>query len=139
MAIMKAAGGFDKVAMDFEPLPAGSYRTTIEECEDKKTSTNKDQTSVKLVVSEGEFKGRVLFDNLVWTTDKGEPNKVSYGRLRAYTEAIHGKEAAQVEEIDTESLVGGSVEVVLQLKTRKRQDTGEVVTENRIVKVLSAA
>lgn len=138
MAIMKAEGGFDKIAMDFEPLPADSYRVNVAGCEDKQTSTKKDQTSIKLEVTEGEFAGRILFDNLVWTKDDGTPNKVSLGRLRAYTEAIHGAAAAAVEELDTDALVGGSCIVVVQLKTEKRKDTGNVETKNRIAKVLPA-
>lgn len=135
---MKLSADFSKIATDFEPLPADAYRVNVESCEDKKTQTGKDQTSVKLVVSEGPFEGRVLFDNLVWTTDKGTPNTVSYGRLRAYTIAIHGEEAGAAADIDTESLVGGTCQVVVKLKTRQRQDTKEMVTENSIVKVLPA-
>lgn len=129
---------FSKIATDFEPLPADAYRVKVESCEDKKTQTGKDQTSIKLVVAEGEFEGRVLFDNLVWTNNNGEQNKVSLGRLRAYTIAIHGEEAGAGANIDTESLVGGVCQVVVQMKTRVRKDTNETVTENNITKVLPA-
>ena len=136
MAVMKA--NFANIAMDYEPLPAGDYRVRIEEAEDGQTSTNKEKTSIKLVVTEGEHEGRVLYENLVWSTDKGDLNKVSLGRLRAYATAILGEEAASGAELDTADLVGGICTVVLKLKTRVRKDTGESVTENQIAKVLAA-
>ena len=55
------------VKSEFEPLPIGDYVAKIETCELVKSKTDKDMLKVRWAVTEGEFEGRKLFDNVVLT------------------------------------------------------------------------
>ena len=59
---------FDEVAdaEDFSPLPAGAYVCRVSGVEEKMSQAGNEMWNLKLVVEEGEYVGRYLFDNLVF-------------------------------------------------------------------------
>ena len=60
---------FSKVddAQDFTPLPEGRYPCRIVDIEEKLTQNGDDMWRLTFEVTEGEFEGRKIFDNLVFS------------------------------------------------------------------------
>lgn len=132
---MKIQEDFSKIAMDFEPLPADSYKVRIAEIEEGETQENKlPKLNFKLEVTEGEYEGRIIFDSVVLKQKDGAVNKIGLGRVRAYTAATLGDEAAAGGEIDTDELKGNTCEVVVT--QRKWEADGKSGVQNEVKKVL---
>ena len=54
-------------AQDYSPLPAGRYLVTLTEVEEAKTKYGDEMWKLRFVVDEGQYKGRYIFDNLVFS------------------------------------------------------------------------
>ena len=60
---------FDEVedVKGFKPLPAGTYTCRLEEVEESSTQWGDEMWKLKFVVTEGQYEGRWIFDNLVFS------------------------------------------------------------------------
>ena len=65
MPLIDLPYNLEDVKDEFEALPIGDYVAKIETCELVKSSTDKDMLKIRWSVTEGEFEGRKLFDNVV--------------------------------------------------------------------------
>ena len=54
-------------AQDYSPLPAGRYLVTLTEVGEAKTKYGDEMWKLRFVVDEGQYKGRYIFDNLVFS------------------------------------------------------------------------
>lgn len=66
MAVFNFNANDVEPADDFSPVPVGDYKAAITESEFKETVNNPNNKylSLKMQILEGEYKNRVLFDNL---------------------------------------------------------------------------
>ena len=87
----------------FEPLPAGSYYAKIVKAELGKSSKGNDMIKVQMEVTDGEFTGRKLFDNIMLMQE-------SAFKMKQYAEVI-GIESG--EEIDTQDFMNRECIVLL--------------------------
>lgn len=55
-----------------QPLPTGTYKVLLQQGDWKTTNNGNQYVSVRLVVAEGQHKGKVVFDNF-WFWTKGNP------------------------------------------------------------------
>jgi len=97
---MKISLDYDlnEVSSTFEPLEMDDYPAKLEEPpEVKKSSTNKDMMVFKWTISEGEYEGRKLFDNVLYT----DPN--SRWKFKQYCELVGIEEGS---DLDTQDFVG---------------------------------
>lgn len=144
---MQLQADFSKISTDFEPLPAGVYRVKIEEQEDGQSKENKyPQINFGLVVQEGEFKGRKLFDSVTLQmkdkkTQQVVANTFGLGRIKAYAIAILGEEAGNSNAIDTDAFKGSIVDVVVSIETYTKtpEKGGGEGKRNKIDRVVKAA
>ena len=68
-----------------EPLPAGTYKMLIQQGDWKTTNTGKQSVYIRLVVVDGPFKGRAIFDNFwLWA---GNP-KSQKAKLKTIRRAV---------------------------------------------------
>ena len=137
----KLEANFSEISMDFEPLPNGSYRVKILDIKEGETKENKlPSLSFELEVTEGEFAGRKLFDFVTLQQKDGAINKIGYGRVRAFAQAVLGEEAAAGSSIDTDELKGNICEVVVEINTYEKDASkgGGQGKNNKITKVLKA-
>lgn len=134
----KLEANFSEISMDFEPIPADTYRVKILDVKDIESKDKNPGLSFELEVSEGEFAGRKVFDNVYLKQKDGGINKVSYGRVRAYANAGLGEEAAAGNSIDTDELKGLIVQVVITKETYEKspEKGGGQGTKNAVSKVL---
>lgn len=133
-----------KANASFEAIPPGEYTATImEKPEHGETKQNSlPQVTFQLEVAEGEHQGAKLFDYVVLRTNKGQPNKIGLGRIKAYAIAALGEEAANSPDgIDTDDLEGATVRVEVGVRSYDKEladGTKEVRTSNTILKVFPA-
>lgn len=138
---MKLGGtdvNWSKISTEYEQLPEGDYNVVIDEIEEGVTKENKlPQLSFKLIVLDGEKEGKKHTDYVTLKQNDGKTNEIGLGRVKAYYEAVHGKDTlADGEEMDTESLVKGTVTVVIKQKpqTGPKAEPGKMRSD--VVKVL---
>lgn len=53
---------------DFNPIPEGKYLCRLEAIEEKSTKKGDEMWSLRLEVQDGEYNGRVIFDNMVFSS-----------------------------------------------------------------------
>ncbi len=64
---------FSKIedVQDFTPLPKGSYPCEVVKVEEQRTQRGDEMWRLSLAITQGEYKGRYVFDNLVFS-EKGQ-------------------------------------------------------------------
>lgn len=135
MPTLKA--NFSEISSSYEALPQDTpFKVTIDKVEAGKTKQAQlDQLVFELTVMEpAEFVGRKIFDFVTLEKKDHTPNNIGYGRVKAYTEAVLGDDAANGEEIDTDALVGNACTVIL--KNRQYEQNGEQKVASDVAKVL---
>jgi hypothetical protein len=68
---------------DYSPLPDGEYDLTVVECTVKTTQTGKSMLALKTQVASGQYQRRLLWDNLVFSTDNKKAMGIIQGKLNA--------------------------------------------------------
>ena len=137
---------FDEISSSFESLDEGDYRFRLTEIEDQsedselvaqlRAKQKMPALIFKSEVVEGKRKNSIQFDYVYLTTKDGKKNKVGLGRIKAYAEAILGKEAANGKSIDTDALVNGEFIGYIKQRTYKAPGSDEVKTSSDLKKIL---
>lgn len=100
----------DKPRGDFEPLPAGSYRVVVTECETKSTKNGTGRfVAPVLEVTGPTLAGRKLFPKFNILNDSSEAMQIGLGQFKAFiTCAAHGddwfdafKAVGSISEMET--------------------------------------
>ena len=139
---------FSKISSSFEPLPenADGYRMRLEEIEDQ--AANEETVAAlaagekqpalifQSVVTEGECEDRAHWDYVYLKKKNGKPNRIGLGRVKAYAEAILGKERANAQEIDTDELLKGEFLGVIKQRGYADKTTGEQKLSSDLKKIL---
>ena len=85
-------------------LPEGDYTCMVENVEERKSAAGNEVWRITLCVEAGEFAGRKIYDNLVWT-------EKAFRRIKQICEAIGGicsEQDAEVEILPSQ-ILGGRV------------------------------
>jgi hypothetical protein len=110
-------------AADFEPIPAGKYTAVITQSEMKSTkSGNGSFLELTFQVIEGEFKGRNLWARL----NLDNPNEIAVKIARAELSALC-RAVGVLEPKDSVEL--HNLPLVISVKQKAREDTGEITNE----------
>ena len=74
---------FDTIddAEDYSPLPDGQYLCVLDDIEEKNTQYGDELWSLKFAVQEGEYEGRKIFDNMVFSEKALKRAKLICSRL----------------------------------------------------------
>lgn len=83
---------------NFSPIPEGKYLCKIADVKEETTKNGNDVWKITLEVSEGEFKGRKIFDNLIFT-------EKAFGRVKKLYSAIGGYDLAQARNCETSDIL----------------------------------
>jgi hypothetical protein len=109
--------------IDFDPIPAGKYEAVMTESEMK---PNKAGTGSYLqctfVVTEGEFKGRVLWARLNLDNPNATAVKIAKAELSSLCRAVGVMRPRDSSELH-------DLPLVLMVRCKKRADTGELSNE----------
>ncbi len=96
----------EEVSGDFSPLPKGLYAVTITESEIKPTSNgNGTLLTLKLVVDEGKYRNRILFDNLCVQHTNLTAQGIAQTRLKQICEAVSVKKLQDTSQIHDKALM----------------------------------
>jgi hypothetical protein len=121
--------GFDarivEPTTDFEPLPAGKYLAVITDSEMKPTkSGNGNFLELAFQVIEGEYKGRNLWTRLNLDNPNETAVKIARGELSALCRAVgvlQPKDSCELHNLP----------LLVTVKCKKREDTGEMTNEDK--------
>jgi hypothetical protein len=106
----------------FEPLPDGEYPMTVVDVKVTNTQFAGDERwGLTLEVSEGEHKGRRVWDSVTWTLD--DPTSKAMQRLKLVMKAF-GIDISEDREYQTNELFGQQVMVTIEGTTTS--DNGKV-------------
>jgi len=107
----------------FEPLPAGKYLAAITESEMKPTKSGSGSyLQLTFTILEGEYKNRVLWARLNLNNPNATAVKIARGELSAICRAVGVLQPR--DSVDLHNLP-----LVITVKLKKRDDTGELTNE----------
>lgn len=94
----------EEVNTDFSPLPKGDYHVQITDSEIKPTSTgNGTLLTLKLMVQDGKFKNRIVFENLCVQHTNATAQAIAQTRLKQICESLklaQLKDSSQLHDKD---------------------------------------
>jgi hypothetical protein len=110
-------------ATDFDPIPAAKYLAVITNSEFKPTKNNSgNYLELTFQVIEGQYKNRLLWARLNLDHPNETTAKISRGQLSAICKAVGvltPKDSAELHNLP----------LLINVKVKKRNDTGELVNE----------
>ena len=107
----------------FEPLPAGKYLAAITASEMKATKKGDGSyLQLEFTVLDGDCKGRKVWDRLCINHPNDLTQKIAQGNLSAICRAVHVMQPRDSVELH-------NIPLVISVKCKKRQDTGEITNE----------
>ncbi|MBI1373329.1 MAG: DUF669 domain-containing protein [Phycisphaera sp.] len=107
----------------FEPLPAGKYLAAITESEMKPTKSGTGSyLQLTFTILEGEYKNRILWARLNLNNPNATAVKISRSELSAICHAVGVMQPR--DSVDLHNLP-----LVITVKLKKRDDTGELTNE----------
>lgn len=127
---MADLNGFDATTIEpnqgFEPIPAGKYEAVITDSEmrDAKSGNGSYLWLEFQIIEEGEFKNRLLWARLNIRHASEKTRQIALGELSAICRAcgvLTPKDSSELHDIP----------LVITVKCRKRDDTGEITNEIR--------
>jgi len=126
---MANLNGFDansvNPATDFEPLPAGKYLAIITDSEMKSTKSGSgNYLELTFQVIDGPFKGRMLWSRLNLDNPNAQAVQIAQGELSAICRAVGVMQPKDSIELH-------NLPLLVTVKCKKRDDTGDVVNEIR--------
>ena len=124
---MANLNGFDASTVDpstsFDPIPAGKYLAAITESEMKPTKTGSGSyLQLTFTVLDGPYKNRVLWARLNLNNPNATAVKIARGELSAICRAVGVLQPRDSVELH-------NLPLVINVKLKKRQDTGELTNE----------
>ena len=124
---MANLNGFDartvEPTADFEPIPAGKYLAAITASEMKVTKKGDGSyLQLEFTVLDGDCKGRKVWDRLCINHPNDLTQKIARGNLSAICRAVGVMQPGDSVELH-------NIPLVISVKCKKRQDTGELTNE----------
>ena len=119
--------GFDartvEPSTDFEAIPAGKYLAIIADSEMKQTKSGTGSyLELTFQIVEGEYKGRNLWARLILDNPNAVAVKIAQGELSAICRAVGVMAPNDSCELH-------NLPLVITVKCKKREDTGEITNE----------
>ena len=107
----------------FEPLPAGKYLAAVTESEMKPTKSGSGSyLQLTFTILEGEYKNRILWARLNLNNPNATAVKIARSELSAICHAVGVMQPR--DSVDLHNLP-----LVITVKLKKRDDTGELTNE----------
>jgi len=107
----------------FEPSPAGKYLAAITESEMKPTKNGSGSyLQMTFTIIEGEFKNRVLWARLNLNNPNATAVKIARSELSAICHAVGVLQPRDSVELH-------NIPLLITVKVKKREDTGELTNE----------
>ena len=110
-------------ATDFEPIPAGKYLAIISNSEMKPTKSGSG-TYLELTfqVIDGQYKNRLLWSRLTLSNPNTQAVQIAQGELSSICRAVGVMQPKDSIELH-------NLPLVVTVKVKKREDTGDLLNE----------
>lgn len=116
-----------------DPLPAGKYLAAITASEMKAIKSGSGSyLELEFTVLEGEYKGRKVWDRLCINHPKDITQKIARGNLSAICRSVGVMQPRDSVELH-------NLPLLVSVKCKKREDTGEIANEVKGYESKSAA
>ncbi len=110
-------------SLAFEPLPAGNYLCEITDSEMKPTKNGQGSyLELTFTVLDGEYKGRKAWDRLCINHTNSKTVEIARANLSAICHAVGVMQPQDSVQLH-------NLPLVITVKCKKREDTGEVTNE----------
>lgn len=110
-------------AGEFEPIPAGKYLAVITESDMQPTKSGDGQyLQLTFQIIEGQYQGRLLWARLNLDNPNEVASRIAKGQLSAICRAVGVM--APKDSVELHNLP-----LVIHVRCKKREDTGEIVNE----------
>jgi hypothetical protein len=110
-------------ATDFEPIPAGKYLAVITDSEMKPTKSGSGHyLELTFQVIDGPYKNRMLWSRLNLDNPNAQAVQIAQGELSAICRAVGVMQPKDSIEIH-------NLPLLVTVKCKRREDTGDVVNE----------
>ncbi|MBN2583677.1 MAG: DUF669 domain-containing protein [Planctomycetes bacterium] len=124
---MANLNGFDASQVEptasFDPIPAGKYLAAITETEMKPTKNGSGSyLQMTFTVLDGEYKNRVLWARLNLNNPNATAVKIARSELSAICHAVGVMQPRDSVELH-------NIPLLITVKVKKREDTGELTNE----------
>ena len=124
---MANLNGFDASQVEpsasFDPIPAGKYLAAITESEMKATKTGAGSyLQMTFTVLDGDYKNRVLWARLNLNNPNATAVKIARSELSAICHAVGVMQPRDSVELH-------NIPLLITVKVKKREDTGELTNE----------
>jgi hypothetical protein len=107
----------------FDPIPAGKYVAAITDSETKPTKNGAgNYLQLTFAILEGEYKDRMVWARLCLDHPNPQTVKISRAQLSAICHAVNVMTPGDSAELH-------NIPLVISVKCKKREDTGDVVNE----------
>lgn len=133
----KLSQGLSEVSIVIVPLPEAAYQLEIAEVIVGQSKSKLDMVTIAYKVSEGDFKGRQLYDYFVLETKDHNPNEPGLRGLKRLIVAALNEDRANADDFDTDELQGALVTGFIKQETYE-DDAGETQISNKVKKILPA-
>jgi len=110
-------------AKDFTPLPEGEYLCRVDSIEEALTGAGDEMWKVRLAVVGGEYKGRYIFDNLVFS-------EKALKRAKFVCRCL-GVDVSGEVDLTTEMIIGKQANVRVEIEEYV-DDEGKEKARNRV-------
>jgi len=107
----------------FETLPKGKYNVIVVDVTEKTSSNGNPMMNVKTKVTEGKYKNRNLFVNLVCT-------EKALFRVKAYLEACGIEVPKSMLEVDFDETIGKELTLEIDQRTYKDKEGNDKTSED---------
>lgn len=133
------ASEVERVETEFKPLPKGDYPVTITESEvGPSNNGNATILTLKIVVSDGKYTNRVLFDSLcVQHSTSPVAQQIAQTRLAQICDAVNVKQLKDTSQLHDKPLIASLKTEIDKYQTDKAREydpSAEPVYRNSITK-----
>ena len=123
------------VSMTIQAMPEEEYEIKIDKITSGKSKNNSDMLTIESVVTDGDYKGRRLYDYITFTQKNGEPNEAGLRRLKRLIAGTLGEDRANDPDFDTDELLNVMLKAYIIQEESEYQ--GETTIQNRIKRYIT--
>jgi hypothetical protein len=84
---------------NYDPVPPGIYRLKALEAEEKTTSTGGEMISVKYRICEGEYEGRLIWNNFNVVNKSAQAERIGRSQVAAWARACGKPNASSTDQL----------------------------------------
>jgi len=103
---------------DFNPVPAGRYKCVLRDVQEQHTQSGDDMWRLQFIILEGTYKGRIIFDNMVFSTK-------AMGRVKLICSRL-GFDMSVAQDVTPSMMKGRQAFITVTMETYNGQQQNKI-------------